>query len=410
MSLPEKERRLLRALAEELRTAAEADVQKERISLWYAHNDLTAGTRPLVFCDPEGGWREIVREADLLCETEQGRSIERELRIRNFYAIMKHDRVDSAVWRVGYAHSNSGWGLMPDMHRRSPNGAASWTAPIRDYAEDMKRLHMPEITVDYEETRRRLEFFSELFDGILGVELFTSWWWTLGLTQTFVYLRGMEQMMYDMYDEPENVHALMRFLSVGTQKMLDFLEENRLLFPNHANVYVGSGGFGWTKQLPQKDYAGTTRLKDMWGFAESQETVNISPDMFEEFVFPYQLPILQRFGLNCYGCCEPLDRRWHIVRKIPALRRVSVSAWADFQRMAELLGGRYVYSCKPNPAYLAVAELDEEAVRAYLRPIIAACREHGCRLELIMKDCHTVGNNPQNVLRWCEIAMEEAVR
>ena len=87
-----------------------------------------------------------------------------------------------------------------------------------------------------------------------------------------------------------------------------------------------------------------------------------------------------------------------------------VSAWADFGRMAELLGGDYVYSCKPNPALLAVPELDEDAVRAYLRPIVSVCRAHGCRLELIMKDCHTIGGNPQNVLRWCEIASEEAQR
>lgn len=410
MSLPEKERALLRTLAETLRTAAESEIQRERTALWYAHNDLTPGTRPLVFCDPEGGWREIVREADLLCETERGRAIERELRIRTFYASMRHDRVDSAVWRVGYVHTNSGWGLSPEMHRSKPTGAASWTAPIRDYAEDMRLLHAPEITVDADETRRRLEFYTELFDGILSVELFSSWWWSLGLTQTFVYLRGLEQMMYDMYDEPENVHALMRFLSDGTMRMLDFLEENRLLFPNNGDTYVGSGGFGWTKQLPQSGFAGATRLKDMWGFAESQETVNISPDMFEEFIFPYQLPILKRFGLNCYGCCEPLDKRWHVVQKIPSLRRVSVSAWADFGRMAELLGGDYVYSCKPNPAFLAVPELDEDAVRAYLRPIVSVCRAHGCRLELIMKDCHTIGGNPQNVLRWCEIASEEAQR
>ena len=49
------------------------------------------------------------------------------------------------------------------------------------------------------------------------------------------------------------------------------------------------------------------RLKDMWGFAERQETLGISPEMFREFIFPYQNGILERFGLNCCGCCEPLE-------------------------------------------------------------------------------------------------------
>ncbi len=100
---------------------------------------------------------------------------------------------------------------------------------------------------------------------------------------------------------------------------------------------------------------------DMWGFGESQETVGVSPAMFAEFIFPYQLPILERFGLNCYGCCEPLDKRWHIVQRIPRLRRVSVSAWANLPRMAEMLGDRYIFSWKPAPADLAMDSFDEDA-------------------------------------------------
>ncbi len=34
----------------------------------------------------------------------------------------------------------------------------------------------------------------------------------------------------------------------------------------------------------------------------------------------------------------------------------------------------------------------------------------GCRLEIVMKDNHTLGNNPQNATRWCQIAQEEAER
>ena len=78
----------------------------------------------------------------------------------------------------------------------------------------------------------------------------------------------------------------------------------------------------------------------MWCLTESQETVGVSPEQFEEFVFQYQLPLQERFGLNCYGCCEPLQSRWHIVKKIPRLRRVSVSPWADQEMMAEMLEDR----------------------------------------------------------------------
>jgi len=33
-----------------------------------------------------------------------------------------------------------------------------------------------------------------------------------------------------------------------------------------------------------------------------------------------------------------------------------------------------------------------------------------CRLEVIMKDNHTIGNDPSRVVRWVRIAREEAER
>ena len=145
---------------------------------------------------------------------------------------------------------------------------------------------------------------------------------------------------------------------------------------------------------------------DMWGFCESQETVQVSPEMFEEFVFPYQMPIMERFGLNCYGCCEPLDKRWRVVEQFPRLRRLSVSAWADFEKMAEQLGADYIYSVKPAPADLALPKIDEDRIRRELRELLRITK--GCRVEVIMKDNHTIGKNPENVTRWCQIAQEEA--
>jgi hypothetical protein len=118
------------------------------------------------------------------------------------------------------------------------------------------------------------------------------------------------------------------------------------------------------------------------------------------------LPILERFGLNCYGCCEPLDKRWHVVRQIPNLRRVSVSPWADHAAMAEMLQDRYVYSMKPRPADLAMEAFDETRIRTDLREALRVTRE--CRVEVIMKDNHTIRNDPRRVTRWVEIAREEA--
>ena len=184
---------------------------------------------------------------------------------------------------------------------------------------------------------------------------------------------------------------------------------NGLLSLNNNHAYVGSGGIGYTKELPRRAINGTgVTTSDMWCLTESQETVGVSPEQFEEFVFPYQLPLQERFGLNCYGCCEPLQSRWHVVKRIPRLRRVSVSPWADQRKMAEMLQGEYVYSRKPAPSMLAVPHIDEDAVRADIRETLDLTR--GCVLELIMKDNHTLGHNPDNIVRWTAIAREEIDR
>jgi hypothetical protein len=100
------------------------------------------------------------------------------------------------------------------------------------------------------------------------------------------------------------------------------------------------------------------------GICGSQETVGISPDMFAEFVLPYQLPILEKFGLNCYGCCEAVHERWKYISRVPRLRRVSVSPWCDQQAMAGYLKREYVFSRKPNPSYVC-AFFNEEKPEGY---------------------------------------------
>ena len=74
--------------------------------------------------------------------------------------------------------------------------------------------------------------------------------------------------------------------------------------------------------------------------------------------------------------------------------------------MAEYLGTDYIYSLKPTPADLARPQIDEDRIRRELREALQITK--GCRMEILMKDNHTIGNNPENVTRWCRIAQEEA--
>lgn len=211
--------------------------------------------------------------------------------------------------------------------------------------------------------------------------------------------------MYDLYDEPEKVHELIKILLQGTMEKLDFLESNNLLSLNNDGTFVGSGGIGFTSELQPTGFNGQVATKDMWGLAESQITVGVSPSMFEEFIFPYQKTLMERFGLTCYACCESMNDRFDIVKSVKNLRRVSVSPWANREIMSEKLNDNYIYSLKPSPSYIATNTINEELIRNDIKSALKITRKN--HVELVMKDNHTLGINPENIKRWVQIAREE---
>ena len=406
--ISEQDKEILRTLAKQVADIAARPIEAEKRKLWYQHNDLE-NTRPVVFCDPENGWYEIISHDQLRCEGDLARIWEFKLRKEIFWGdTMGDDRVVEPIFKVQHAFWETSRGMDETIIGGEENGSYCWDAPLKDYAQ-LEMLRFQHIEVDYGRTDRIFNLAKEVFQGLLDVELEGIWWWSFGLTHDLVKIRGLEQIMMDMYDHPEELHRIMAFLRDEALAKLDFLEGRYLLSLNNQGTYVGSGGFGYTHQLPQKDFNGKkVRPQDMWGFSESQETVLVSPNLFAEFIFPYQLPILERFGLNCYGCCEPIDKRWHIISQAPNLRRVSVSAWANVRDVAEKLGKNYIISRKPNPSDLSLPQIDEDYIRKGLRDTLEITR--GCHVELIMKDNHTIGRNPENVIRWCRIAREEAER
>ena len=400
---------VLRVLAEDVAVLAGGAAMAERRVHWKAVNALQR-VRPVIFCDPENGWNEIITAAQMQCKGALARRWEMNLRKEIFWGeVMGDDKPVEACFEVPYTAQPDHWGLDTVFHRSAmKDGAESWDGPVQDYDRDLPKLHAPDVLIDWETTNGCLQLAEDVFGGILDVRLKGTWWWSLGITLPAVHLRGMTNMLTDFLDQPDNLKALFARIAEGHLEKLDYLEAHGLLSLNNDGTYVGSGGFGFTDELPRPGFSGAVTCADMWGFAESQETVGISPDMYAEFVFPYEKPILDRFGLTCYGCCEPLHARWDTVRRHHRLRRVSCSPWVDIEAMASQLGDEYIFSMKPNPAALALPSIDRDAIREQLRHALEITR--GCVVEIIMKDNHTIGHRPANVTEWCAIAREEAER
>ena len=413
LNMPKEDRNILKKLAYKIKKIANRDEQKEKIKLWKDHNMLKR-TKPLIFCDPENGWNEIITTRHMKCQSKIGRCWEMNLRKEIFWGDkMGDDRpvvdyFDVPIiaqpddWSVGVKYRYS-----QTKEKTYQSGSYAWDPPIKDYRKDLEKIKFNDPVIDYEITNGTLGLAKEIFKDILKVRLKGTWWWTLGITLTAAMLRGLENMLYDFYQYPDELKQLLSTISKGFIKKLNFLEDNNLLSLNNDNTYIGSGGIGYTEELPQKNFDGTkVRTIDMWGFAESQETANVSPEMYEEFIFPYEKPILDKFGLNCYGCCEPVHSRWNIIKKHSRIRRVSCCPWVDVDKMVSYLKNKYIFSRKPNPAALAVKRINKVLIRSDLRDFFKKTKH--CIVEVIMKDNHTLGNNPDNIIEWAKIAQEEA--
>jgi hypothetical protein len=403
-----RDRQIIREHARRVAEVAAWPAQAEKRRLWLSHNAL-GQTRPLIFADPENAWYELIPSDQLRCESNLARLWEFKLLKELYWAEkIKDDRVVEPYFTTYYVFDETGWGLEPKLIGGEDDGAYRWESPLKSYA-DLDKLSFRNLRVNYAKTQRLFELARDVLGDILDVRLEGVWWWSHGMTSDLILLRGFERVLFDMYDNPAGLHRLMAFLRDENLARLDSLEREGLLSLNNGGDFVGTGGYGWSAELPSAGFDGkTVRPRDMWGFCESQETVGVSPKLFEEFVFAYQLPILERFGLNIYGCCEPLDTRFDIIQRIPRLRKVTVSPWSNAEKMAERIGSRYVYSRKVPPAEISEADIDEDGIRKGLRTMLEAASRNDCRVEILMRDVLTLSWNPDHIIRWVQIAREES--
>ncbi len=409
---------ILRRLGERKAQIAADPVNAERRAAWYAHDAGEPAARPMVLTEVFGvrDAHPPISDADYHCRDEWARRVERSLVLQIYqFDVLKDDHVIEPWMQTNWKVKVSDYGVQPIVHQSDADvtmGARNWEPPIKDIEADFHLLHPRTYSVDRDATADEVERLEEVFNGIMPTRIRGKFWWTTGLTIQAIDLIGLENLMLFMYDDPEGLHRIMGFLRDDHLAYAQWLEGQGLLTPDNENDYLGSGSIGYTRDLPASDYrkGDPVRLKDLWVLSESQETVGVGPELFEEFIFPYQLSIVERFGKCYYGCCEPVNNRWHILKRLPNLARVSVSPWANEDFMAEACGSRCVYSRKPSPTQISTGRFDEAAIRADLRRTLEATSRHGCRTEIIMKDVHTLHDEPDRLARWVQLAREEIAR
>ncbi|MFW5856381.1 MAG: hypothetical protein ACOCX4_00765 [Planctomycetota bacterium] len=412
MQISDHDRTTLRDLGARIMEVASLPEQAERAERWRRLNRLEP-VRPLVYIN-EIPWHEmnVDDELTLRCEDPFCQGIETSLR-RTLYQWnhMPGDMVVDPVLYSPVPHTPqscySGWGVEENAVRAADGHGSAGFIPVITSEADLDKLGRPEVTVDWDAAARNREAMASIFDGVIPIEqrgIVTQW---MAPWDVLIHWYGIEQLYIDMIDRPELVHALLGRFMDGVHHVLDRQAELGLLSVSNGNHRVGSGGLGITDELPGPDNPPAhVGPEHQWGTSTGQIFSEVSPDMHEEFCLRYERPYLARFGLTCYGCCEPLHNKMHLMRTIPNLRRISMSTWIDVEKAVAGVGADYVFSRKPNPAVLAAETWSPAQARTELVDFLA--KAEGCRVELVMKDISTVRNEPQRLWEWERIAMDAA--
>ncbi len=335
------------------------------------------------------------------------RKIEMELLMRIYrYEHLKDDapiEADFEVRKVVNGEQNAwfpegGWGIEIKHEHKEGNDMYALTQSLHTI-DDLQKLHTPALNYDKEATAYSLEKHNDYLGDILPVKLKGFSIVSFHMMKVYSGFRGINQMYMDFYENPDLVHKCMRILTDGYIEMVNDALNQGLLELNNDSSYCSSGGKSYTDELPQKDYDGSLRLSDLWGSSEAQELTGVSPSMHKEFSLNYEKEILKNFGLNGYGCCEPLQLLIDEIMEIPNMRRISISPFADYKMAAEELGRKAIFSFKANPSHL-VGNYNEESTYNYINDAISACKRNNCNMEIILKDTHTCENHPERFDLW----------
>lgn len=410
----ENDVKILRDLAKQYADIAAKPIQDERRKLWSDHQSLNQ-TRPLILAT-YGMWNvwcgEVFGDASMKCADPFYRMHERTLRMGIFHDSVGDDfiiepwQIQGASLKTPGDLRGGAWGLNATMTSSSEVGGA-WksTPPIQSW-DDMDKLTAPEHCIDEDDTARNVQKIGDAIGDLLeiNVERGPSLRGFGGdISTTLAYLRGLEQIMIDMYESPDELHRLLGFMRDGILANQQQAEAN--------------GDFSLTSQsnqaMPYADdlepmtaNSGSRKRSQLWGFCAAQEYTLISPEFHDEFLFQYQMPIMEHYAHVHYGCCEDLTRKIDMLRQLSNLRSIAVTPAADIEKCANQIGNDYVISWRPNPTDMVCTGWDEDRIRKIVTSACHACK--GLSMHIHLKDIETVQGDPGRLARWTEIARETA--
>ena len=413
MELSNNDRQTLRVLAEEIADIASLPYQKNQIRLWKNLNALKP-ERPLVMID-QLPWNELEADNTELipqCTEEFLRTVEREMRRLLYqWKNFKADMVVEPYWPLTKVVDGDPYNTFPGFEICETTIGTDLTSEVMSHRyndqiktwDDIEKIGIPKLSLNEALTKEREDILEQAFGDILPLKI-------IGHTIAFrvwdelATLRGVTNILYDLAERPDFLHAIMKKATSNILSIKDQLTE--LGAHGYAQSVIHCSG-AFIEDLPSPDFSpAKPSPKDSWTCGQAQLFSSVSPDMHYEFDIQYANRFYKDYGHVYYGCCEPLDYKMDVVKHVNNLRKISISPWASAERAAEQIEDRFVYSAKPNPSMLAWNSFEIDSVKEEIRHIIKICKANGTSVEFILKDVSTVKYESSRIRQWEQAVMQ----
>ncbi|MEI7727677.1 MAG: hypothetical protein WCK09_21390 [Bacteroidota bacterium] len=274
--LTSQEKTVLCHLGAKIAEIAALPVHNEKARLWQKMNDLKQ-ERPMVWIN-EIPWHEMNVNNELTLQTLHPWARELETTLRRTIYQWEHmpcDMIVSDFLESPIVYQTTDFGIVEQVdtvHTDEKNEIYSrhFKIQIRE-PEDIEKIKHPQIIPMAKATQYSFETMQDLFNGIIPVKKvgqthiwYTPWdflirWW------------GIEEAMMDLCLRPDLVHAAYEKMVDAWMDELDQFEAQNLLSLDCNNTRIGSGGYGYTSELPGADFdPHHIRAIDMWGCSNAQ--------------------------------------------------------------------------------------------------------------------------------------------
>ena len=412
---------VLTELAHKVREIAEKPIQAERREKWRTLNSLKM-ERPMLNVNGFMWWDELYPdETTLKCKHPACRTVERELRQRILHDWLNNDTVIEpfVVLKAIYGGNYINTPEMGDLHfckntwgvnfERIQSSDGAWDIkPVIEELDDFNKMKAPKHIINEELTSEYEEITNDYIGDIIPVVMDRGPMirtYCASLLHDLIQLRGYENVLYDLYENPEWLKKVLSFMTDGVLELHNMAERNG----DFRSINTFNQTMTYCNELPDPSAScESVKRSSLWNYLESQEFDVVSPAQTDEFCIQYHKLLAQDYGLIAFGCCEKLVNKISILRQFKNLRIIAVNAWTDvwdvMPKYADQIGKDYVISLRPNPSSSLCNGFNADLLQDYLK-----AAKHcfaGLNYEINLKDVLTIRKDQNALKSWVDMAMD----